>query len=141
MPYTPPPATFKAEHLVVHSVGETQVISDKFSKRELVLTDRAEKYPLYLSIQFQRKKTGLLDKVRPGDTVSVYGYLSGRYHERSGRYFVDVVGEELHRENDALPGMGGFAAAAPAAAPSPRPVPDHIQPGAAQSDLSSDLPF
>jgi len=140
MPYEQPHATFKAEALYVERIGELQVISDKFQKREMILTDRAEKYPLHLAVQFQRKEAGKCDLVREGDLVDVHGELRGR--EWNGRYFVDVIGHEIHR-------IDGAGASAPAARPSStsapssaaRPAPDHLAPSAAAADLAADLPF
>lgn len=143
MPYVPPKATFVAGPLYVEQIGELQIITDKFSKRQMVLTDRDEKYPLHLAVIFTRKDTGKCDLVRVGDLVEVRGELRGR--EWNGRYYVDVIAHEVHRADAApatLPGMG-----LPPAAPSPdgrapsRPLPDHLQPAAANTDLADELPF
>lgn len=144
MPYETQKATFVAGPLYVERIGDLQIISDKFSKREIILTDNAEKYALHLSIQFQRKDCGKLDLVRVGELVEIRGELRGR--EWNGRYYNDVIGHEIHRVDGAgtLPGFSaGSAPAAAAPAPS-RPVqqqPDHLQPAAAASDLADDLPF
>lgn len=144
MPYEQPHATFKAEALYVERIGDLQVISDKFQKREMILTDRAEKYPLHLAVQFQRKEAGKCDLVRVGDLVDVHGELRGR--EWNGRYYVDVIAHEIHR----IDGAGASAPAARPASPSApstpfagaRPTaPDHLAPSAAAADLAADLPF
>ncbi len=51
---------------IVYKVGNTEVISDKFSKRELVLTDAADQYPQYISFTFVKDKCALLDNLAEG---------------------------------------------------------------------------
>jgi hypothetical protein len=71
-------AKFKLEGFV-HRIGQTQQVSDKFMKRELVLLDESdEKYPQTLSIEFVQDKTALLDNVLEGQTVEVSFNLRGR---------------------------------------------------------------
>jgi hypothetical protein len=140
MPYETPKASFVAGPLFVERVGELQVISEKFQKREVVLTDNAEKYTMHLAVQFQRKECGKADLVRVGDLVEVRGELRGR--EYNGRFYTDVIAHEIRRidaEQDSFPGMS-----APTGRTSARPPvrqPDHIQPSAAASDLTDQLPF
>jgi hypothetical protein len=62
---------------VVHRVGATEVLSEKFSKRELVL-DISEKFTNYLSIQVVNDKTTLLDNLKKGDQIAVKINLRGR---------------------------------------------------------------
>ena len=56
---------------VVYKVGNLEVISEKFSKRELVLTDGAEQYPQFISFTFVKDKCALLDGVGSGQEVEV----------------------------------------------------------------------
>jgi single-strand DNA-binding protein len=62
---------------VVHRIGATEVLSEKFSKRELVL-DISEKFTNYLSIQVVNDKTTLLDNLKKGDQIAVKINLRGR---------------------------------------------------------------
>jgi single-strand DNA-binding protein len=62
---------------VVHRIGATEVVSEKFSKRELVL-DISEKFTNYLSIQVVNDKTTLLDNLKKGDQIAVKINLRGR---------------------------------------------------------------
>lgn len=69
---------------------DTQVVSDKFSKREFVITtDLATQYPQYISLQLTQDKCVLLDAYQVGDEIKVSFNLRGR--EWSGpegiRYF------------------------------------------------------
>lgn len=63
---------------VVYNVGNLEVISEKFSKRELVLTDGAEQYPQFISFTFVKDKCALLDSVGSGQEVEVSFSLKGR---------------------------------------------------------------
>ena len=60
-------------------INDTQTISDKFSKREFVLTTEANTpYPQHVSMEFTQDKCGLLDKYQVGQEVSVDFNLKGR---------------------------------------------------------------
>jgi len=64
---------------IVKQVGKTQVLSEKFSKRELILkTEYETKYPQYLVIQFTNKNVTKLDGINPGELVNVSINLRGR---------------------------------------------------------------
>lgn len=64
---------------IIESIKETQVISDKFSKREFVLkTEHKTQYPQSILMEFTQDKCGLLDKYTEGQEVSVDFNLRGR---------------------------------------------------------------
>lgn len=64
---------------IVKQVGKTQQITEKFSKRELVLkTEYESKYPQYVLIQFSNTKVALLDNIFPGEIVTVSINLRGK---------------------------------------------------------------
>jgi len=58
--------------------GESQKISDKFTKRDFVLTDNSTQYPQHLSIQLTQDKCDLLDNINVGDMIEVSINLRGR---------------------------------------------------------------
>ena len=58
-------------------INDTQVVSDKFSKREIVVTTD-ETYPQDVLIQFTQDKCGILDNYSVGQHVSVSINLRGR---------------------------------------------------------------
>lgn len=58
--------------------GETEVVSEKFKKREVVLTDNSSQYPQHISFQLAQDKCALIDKHRIGDTIKVHFNLRGR---------------------------------------------------------------
>lgn len=58
--------------------SETQVVSDKFTKREFVITDNSSQYPQHISFILTQDKCGLLDKYSEGDEIKVHFNLRGR---------------------------------------------------------------
>jgi hypothetical protein len=79
---------------------ETQVISDKFSKREFVLTtDQSTQYPQYISMQLTQDKCSLLDAYNVGDEIKVHFNLRGReWNGPEGvRYFNTIEVWRLER--------------------------------------------
>lgn len=64
---------------VVKVIKPTQHVSDKFSKREFVVTDRSEeKFPQDIMFELTQDKTSLLDSVMEGQEVEVSFNLRGR---------------------------------------------------------------
>ena len=61
----------------VYMIGQTQQISDKFSKREIAITTE-DKFPQTVLFQFSNDKCSLLDNVRVNDTVTINYNLRGR---------------------------------------------------------------
>jgi hypothetical protein len=58
---------------------ETQKVSDRFQKREFVLTTEANTpYPQHVSFQVTQDKCGLLDQFREGDELRIQFNLRGR---------------------------------------------------------------
>jgi hypothetical protein len=80
---------------IVKQVNKTQILSDKFSKRELILkTEYETKYPQYLVIQFTNKNVTKLDGINPGELVNVSINLRGREWEgpEGVKYFNTIEG-------------------------------------------------
>lgn len=61
----------------VHRVFETQTLSEKFAKREMVLKTN-EKYPQLITIQVINDKCALLDNIQEGEHVTAKINLRGR---------------------------------------------------------------
>lgn len=57
---------------------EAQQVSDKFRKREFVLTDNSSQYPQHISFQLTQDKCGLIDAIAVGSTIKVHFNLRGR---------------------------------------------------------------
>lgn len=97
-------------------VGKTQQVSDKFSKRELVITEPSGQRPQHIPVEFTQDRTNLLDGFNPGDEVTVSCYVNGReWTGRDGvtKYFLSLSGNRIERSGAAAPPMGGGYQAAP----------------------------
>ncbi len=57
---------------------DTQQVSEKFKKREFVLTDNGSKYPQHISFQLSQDKCDVLDGFNVGDEIKVQFNLQGR---------------------------------------------------------------
>jgi hypothetical protein len=62
----------------VKVVGTTLQISEKFSKREFVVTDDTNMYPQDIMFQLTQDKCNLIDSLVIGDEVEVSFNLNGR---------------------------------------------------------------
>lgn len=62
----------------VKVVGTTLQISEKFSKREFVVTDDTNMYPQDIMFQLTQDKCNLIDSLVVGDEVEVSFNLNGR---------------------------------------------------------------
>lgn len=114
----------------------TQVVSDKFSKRELVLTtDAQSQYPQYISLQLTQDKCALLDAYNIGDELKVSFNLRGReWTAPDGvtKYFNSLEAWRIERANAGAPASGSNIAS-----PSPAAQEEMIS----SSEQSDDLPF
>jgi hypothetical protein len=83
---------------VIKVLKDTQEVSDKFKKRELVVTTE-ETYPQDILIEFSQDKCALLDKYAEGQRVEVGINLRGRCWSdpKTGqdRYFNTIQGWRL----------------------------------------------
>lgn len=106
-------------------IGTTEAVSDKFRKREIVVTTE-EQYPQHISLQFTQDKCDILDKYSIGENVVVNINLRGReWTDKTGavKYFNTIEGWRIEKGN---------AVSAP--------IPD-IKIEVDQDDSSNDLPF
>lgn len=61
----------------IHSISQTQNVSDTFSKREFVV-ETQEEYKQYLLLQVVKDKCSLLDNYEKGSEIKVSLNLKGR---------------------------------------------------------------
>jgi hypothetical protein len=111
---------------------DTQVVSDKFSKREFVVTtDVNTQYPQYISMQLSQDKCSLLDAYQVGDEIKVYFNLRGReWNGPDGvRYFNTLEVWRLEKV--------GTQTAAPTPSAPPMATAD-VMPS---QEIADDLPF
>ena len=62
----------------IKAIMPTIVVSDKFSKREFVVTDTTTQYPQDILLQLTQDKCSLLDMFKVGQQVDVSYNLRGR---------------------------------------------------------------
>jgi len=99
-------------------VGNTQKVSEKFSKRELVVTESGGQYPQLIPIEFKQDKTSLLEGYSPGDEVTVTCYVNGReWTGKDGvtKYFLSLAGNRIERSGASAGASSSGAQSAPAA--------------------------
>ena len=59
--------------------GEVQQVSEKFKKRDFVITDNSSsQYPQHVSFQLTQDKVGLIDQYQIGSEIKVHFNLRGR---------------------------------------------------------------
>ncbi len=63
---------------IVKVKNDTQVISEKFQKREFVVTENSGPYPQDILFQLTQERVTLLDPVNQGEQVTVSFNLRGR---------------------------------------------------------------
>lgn len=89
---------------LIEMIGETQVVSDKFKKREFVLTTDADTdYPQSVSFQVTQDKCDLLDDYKSGDLIDVEFNLRGRKwvnKEGGVKYFNTLEAWKIKSLND-----------------------------------------
>lgn len=62
----------------VKVINETQVISDKFKKREIVVTDASGNYPQDVLFQLTQERVEMADGIEVNDVVNISFFLRGR---------------------------------------------------------------
>lgn len=83
---------------------DTQKVSDRFSKREFVLTTEANTpYPQHVSFQVTQDKCSMLDQYNEGDELKVQFNLRGReWNGPQGiKYFNTLEAWRIERFNNA----------------------------------------
>ena len=118
-------------------------VSDKFSKREFVITDESSQYPQDVLFQITQDKCTLLDKFNVGDTVQASFNLRGReWTSPTGevKYFNTLEAWRIEGGQASAPASAPAAQAntttAPAAAPAAQ-----TQNSMVSSTADDDLPF
>ena len=70
-------ASFRYTGTVTH-IGFTEHITEKFSKRIIVVSDLTERYPQEVSFEFNNDNTDMLDNFSIGSLVDIEFNLKGR---------------------------------------------------------------
>lgn len=83
-------------------IGDEQQISDKFSKRDIVI-ETGDKYPNPLLVEFANGQMRLISGVQVGDQVTVTADIRGRRWEKPGggeKYFVSLRGFKIDNPDE-----------------------------------------
>ena len=91
---------------VIKVIGQTIQVSDKFSKRDLVVTDNSGMYPQDILLQLQKDKCSLIDGLNIGDEVNVFYNLNGKeWQSPQGevKYFNTLQAWKIDRLNVSTP--------------------------------------
>jgi hypothetical protein len=92
-----------------------QQVSEKFRKRDFVLTDNSSQYPQYISFQLVQDKCSLIDSFNPGDEIRVFFNLRGReWKAPTGeiKFFNTIEAWKIEAVNQAQPVNNGAGMAA-----------------------------
>ena len=65
---------------VLHRVSDTQIISEKFKKRDFSIKTEGD-YPQFVQFQLSQDKVNLIDSFSPGDRIEIFFNLRGRCWE------------------------------------------------------------
>jgi hypothetical protein len=112
-----------------------QQVSDRFRKRDFVITDNSSQYPQHISFQLTQDKCALIDQFNPGSEIRVFFNLRGReWKSPQGeiKYFNTIEAWKIEAVNQGAPQQN-------APAMNSVPAPDITTFSAA--DESDDLPF
>lgn len=122
----------------VKVVNDTVQVTEKFAKREFVVTDTSNMYPQDILFQSVQDKCGMLDGIQPGEQVEVSFNLRGReWTSPQGeiRYFNTLDAWRIEKVAQGMP-QGG---------PSPMDLGSEPAPATGSSAESNeeedDLPF
>lgn len=98
----------------IKQISPAQQVTEKFRKREFVLTDNSSQYPQHVQFQLTQDKCDLLDSFQVNDEVELGFFLRGREYQdkKTGatRYFnsldvfkVTAIGKSNSSNNASLP--------------------------------------
>lgn len=110
---------------MLSQIGDVEVISDKFSKRQFVIQVHEGQYTKTVALQFVNDKTSKLDGLQLGQEVTVKFNIESR--EYNGKWFTNLTAWYLSKGEAANTGY------IPNAQPAQQPVQQPYTP-APQSD-------
>lgn len=100
----------------IRQIGKTQDVSDKFKKRELIITEPSGQRPQHIPVEFTMDRTSLLDSFKPGEEVTVTAFVNGReWTGKDGvtKFFLSLGGNRIERTGAGNGGNGGGYQSAP----------------------------
>ena len=123
-------------------INPTQVISDRFSKREFVV-ETQDQYPQMILFQATQDKCGLLDNYQMNEQVEVSFNLRGReWTSPQGevKYFNTIEAWRIERVGQAAP-MPASGPSAMDLGSTPSAASNQTMNAISDNDESDDLPF
>ena len=116
-------------------------VSEKFSKREFVVTDTSSMYPQDISFQATQDKCAMLDGIQPNDQVEVSFNIRGReWTSPQGevKYFNSLEAWRIEKvgQSNAMPAGGPSAMSLGS-----DPIPAATTSAVASNEEEDDLPF
>lgn len=118
-----------------------QQVSERFRKRDIVITDNSSQYPQHITFQLTQDKCSLIDAYNPGDEIRVFFNLRGREWNdpktNQMKYFNTIEAWKIEGVN--ANAGGGVQQQQPSMQRSATPTPDITSFSAAND--SDDLPF
>ncbi|MCB0769001.1 MAG: DUF3127 domain-containing protein [Flavobacteriales bacterium] len=106
----------------IKQIGKIQDVSDKFRKRELIITEPSGQRSQYIPVEFTQDRCGLLDGFKDGEEVTVTCFVNGReWTGRDGvtKYFLSLAGNRIERTGAEAAPAGVRSVPAPTAADMP----------------------
>jgi hypothetical protein len=94
----------------VKVINASQAVSEKFKKRELVITTE-EQYPQDILVEFHQDKTDLLNAVKVGESVTVGINIRGRLWvspQGENKYFNTITGWRIDKSKAGLNATAPF---------------------------------
>jgi len=82
-------------------IDETNVISERFQKRQIVIDDMNEQYPQTIPFDFVQDKCDLVLGYNLGDIVTVNYNIRG--NEYNGKYYVNLQAWSINKNRAADP--------------------------------------
>lgn len=131
----------------IKKIDATVQVSEKFSKREVVVTDESSMYPQDILFQATQDKCALLDTFSVGDIIDVSFNVRGReWTSPQGevKYFNTLEGWRFEKAgaSNSAPASNNSAPAASNSAPASNPTPtSQPQDSMVSSTGDDDLPF
>lgn len=127
---------------IVKVVNPTVQVSEKFSKREFVVTDASSMYPQDILFQATQDKCSLLDFIQPNDQVEVSFNLRGReWTSPQGevKYFNTLEAWRIEKVGATVPSANGMPQGGPSPIDLASPTPNIAAQTTPEED--DDLPF
>ena len=95
----------------VKLIRPAQQVSEKFRKREFVVTDNTSQFPQYLTFQATQERCDLLNGINEGDEIEIGFFLKGREWKdnRTGemKYFNSLEAFRVNKASASVPPPSG----------------------------------